>query len=120
MLATTVPPRPPRHRVPIAREYLRELRQRCEAAGLARVAERGGIHRNTLRRTLAGADGRHPTLDTIAAVLRALAEEEGPDVEPMPPPVIAVRGRAHYRKIMLADRLNLADLARIADKRRRK
>ena len=114
-----VPPRPPRHRVPIARSYVAELRRRCEAAGLGKVAVAAGIHRNSLRRTLTSAEGRHPTLDTIASVRRALARIEGPDVEPMPEPLVAVKDTEHHRKIRIAEQLPLADLTRIARKKRR-
>lgn len=114
-----VPPRPPRHRVPIARSYLRELAVRCRAVGLQRVADAAvpTIHINTLRRTLAGDSGRNPTLDTIAAVNRALGKLGG---RPMPPPVVAVKSDEHYQKIALAERLDTVDLVRIDRKRRRK
>lgn len=111
-IAPNVPPRPPRHRVPIAREYLRELAARVRAVGIARVAKASGLHKNSVRRTINSEDGRNPTLDTIAAIRRALEKLE-PDADPPPPPLVAVRGVEHARYIALADKLTPGALAEV-------
>lgn len=110
-----MPPRPPKHPVVIAPEYLAELRARVEAIGMSAVADAAGLARQTLWRQLAGGNGRKANADGVERIRRALAKLD-PDATPMPPPIVAVRGLAHHGWIELAASLDPEQLTRaVAD-----
>ncbi len=112
-VADSVPPRKAVHVVPIAEEYLAELRARVEAVGLVALAKVAGISRKTVWRTISGEAGRRPTIEAITVIVAALAKLE-PKGARMPAPVVAVRGTDHEAWIKLADKLTAAELAAVA------
>ncbi len=112
-------PPPIKFPVRIAPEYVRELRARVEALGPTAVARAAGLTRGTVWRQVTGADGRKPVPSTIEAIRRAVAKID-PQGEPLPPAVVAVRGRVHHAWIAAADEIAPEDLERaIADALRR-
>lgn len=106
---------PTKYPIRIAPEYVSELRARVEAIGVLAVARAAGLTRKTVWRQVTGAVGTHPTPSTIEAIRRAVAKLQ-PDAAQPPPPLVAVRGRAHFDWLSLGDGLSPADLEReIAD-----
>lgn len=113
----TIPrPMPPqiKHPVKIAAEYIAELRARVESVGVLAVAEATGLARGTIWRQLTDGDGRRPSPDGIERIRLAVAKLD-PKGPPMPPPLVAVRGRVHHAWIALADDVAPDDLARAVD-----
>ena len=109
-----MPPRPPKHAVSIAPEYLAELRARVQnGPGVEAVAKAARISRQTVWRTISEIGGRPPTFDGVEHIRRALAKLQ-PEMPPMPPAVISVRGTDHYAWLKLADSISADDLASIA------
>lgn len=107
-----MPPAPPKYPVHLAPAYLAELRARVEAVGIGAVAEAAGLVRQTLWRQLSGRSGRNPNPDAVERIRRALAAVAPGEV--MPPPLVAVRGRAHHAWIKVADKLDPAVLELVA------
>jgi len=112
MTARTMPPRAPKYPTTIAPSYLADLRRRVEDAGVVAVARAAGMTRQTAWRALGGDEARRPNVDAIERIRRALAKV-APDAAP-PPPIVAVRSAAHHAWIALADRLEPAELVRVA------
>lgn len=110
-MGRTVPSKKRTHATPIAAEYLAELKRRVmDGPGIEAVARAAGIHRQSVWRAISGEKGRAPTVEAIEKVRAALAKLE-PASEPMPPPVVAVRGVDHYAVIQLADAMTSTELA---------
>jgi hypothetical protein len=106
-----VPRRPSAHVLPVAPEWLAEVWARVERIGVARVAAAAGLKPKTLDRVLRGKEGRRPNVDTLERIRLAVHRLE-PGQPESPPPVVAVKGRAHADWIAMADQLSDADLAR--------
>jgi hypothetical protein len=111
-MTVRMPPRAPKYPTTIAPSYLADLRRRVEDAGVVAVARAAGMTRQTAWRALGGDEARRPNVDAIERIRRALAKV-APDAAP-PPPIVAVRSAAHHAWIALADRLEPAELARVA------
>ena len=107
-----MPPAPPKYPVHLAPPYVTELRARVKAVGIGAVAEAAGLVRQTLWRQLSGRGGRKPNPDAVERIRRALAAVA--PGEAMPPPLVAVRGRAHHTWIKIADTLDPAMLELVA------
>lgn len=103
---------PTKFPVRISPLYVGELRARVEVLGTTAVARAAGLTPKTVWRQLAGGEGRKPTPSAIDAIRRAVDKLE-PGAEPMPPPLVAVRGRLHHEWIALADEIAIGDLARV-------
>jgi hypothetical protein len=112
MTVPTMPRSAPKYPTKIAPTYLADLRRRVEHAGVVAVARAAKMSRQTCWRALGNEDGRRPSVDAIERIRRALAKV-APDAAP-PPPIVAVRSAAHHAWIALADRLEPAELARVA------
>lgn len=112
MTVRTMPRSAPKYPPTIAPSYLADLRRRVEDAGVVAVARAAGMTRQTAWRALGGDEARRPNVDAIERIRRALAKV-APDAAP-PPPIVAVRSAAHHAWIALADRLEPAELARVA------
>ncbi|MBK7197371.1 MAG: LacI family DNA-binding transcriptional regulator [Myxococcales bacterium] len=92
--------------------YLAELRQRIESGpGASAVARRAGVSRMTVWRVIGG-DGL-ATVEATEAIRQALAELE-PDRPALPPPVVPVRGAAHWQWIQIGEQLLASAPAAVA------
>lgn len=107
-------PPPVKYPVRISPEYLRELRARVETVGVGAVVRAAGMARTTMWRALAPKSGRNPTPDAVERVRRAVAKLD-PQGAPLPPPLVAVKGRGHHAWIQLAEKASADDLERVAD-----
>ena len=103
---------PTKFPIRIAPSYVSELRARVEAIGASAVARAAGIDRRTIWRQLAGGEGRQPTPSTIEQIRRAVAKLD-PKGDPLPPALVAVRGRVHHEWLALADDIDPSDLSRV-------
>lgn len=87
-------------------EYLAELRRRIETGpGVGPVAKAAEMSRSTLWRTLNGGD-QYQTRVTVDAVERARHSLASfGQSEPMPPPLVPVRGTTHHAWIEIGNAL---------------
>jgi hypothetical protein len=89
------------HPVEVHPDYLAEMAKRCRAVGLSKVAAAAHMSRTTLwallgnRKPPGPEKFRHRASVEAAERLRAALIELAPGDEPMPPPVLLVRGPGH-------------------------